>query len=79
MATATIGQDGTVMLPEAVRREAGLEPGDEIEIRVEADRAVRISPRKVQLKDLYGLLAPVDHVATIEEMNDAIAQAGTRR
>lgn len=79
MATARLGQDGTVVLPESVRLEAGLKPGDTVEIEVEANRVVRISPRKVQLKDLYGILAPADRVVTIEEMNDAIAEGRARR
>lgn len=82
MATATVGQDGTVVLPETVGREAGLKPGDEIEFRV--DRRGRIVgtarllevPKTRSITDLFGMLGTPARHLTVEEMNEVIRRRG---
>lgn len=82
MATATVRQDGTVLLPEAVRREAGLEPGDEIEIMAQGQGRIVAIAKDVRgakghsLTRLFGILGVPERRLTIEEMNEVIRRRG---
>ena len=43
-ATVVIGQQGRVVIPAAVRAELGLEPGDELRLRIEGGRLLLERP-----------------------------------
>lgn len=53
-ATVTLGQQGRIVLPDAVRRALGLAPGDRLHLRTERGRLV--------------LQRPADAVAALKEL-----------
>jgi AbrB family looped-hinge helix DNA binding protein len=46
---ATIDAEGRVVIPEEIRKQAGLEPGAEVDVRVR-DRVVEIEPAYMPVK-----------------------------
>jgi antitoxin PrlF len=74
MGDATMTAKGQTTIPREVRAAMGLEPGDTIRFLVVDGRARMLKMRSVM--DLQGMLErPGQRSYTIEEMNDAIAEA----
>jgi AbrB family looped-hinge helix DNA binding protein len=79
MSEATLTSKGQVTIPKSVRDALGLEAGDRIDF-VDTDKGFLIVPAKRDLKSLRGILkGRRKKPATIEEMNEAIAEMGSRR
>lgn len=75
MTTATISSKGQTTIPGAIRRELGLAAGDRVEFLLAPGGYAVLLPRDLQPRDLRGLLPRPDRPATIEELNEAVAEA----
>jgi hypothetical protein len=53
--------------------------GDRVSFLVRPDGVVEMRPETVDLNDLYGVLKRTGKTVTVEEMNEAIAEAGAGR
>ena len=83
MTTLTVTAKGQVTLKKDLLKHLGVQPGQRLEVDLLPGRrlAVRAEARKGSIEDFIGCLAGhTDKVATIEEMNEAIADgwAGKR-
>jgi AbrB family looped-hinge helix DNA binding protein len=79
MSRSTLTAKGQTTVPKDVRDHLGLKPGDRIDFVIEEDGEVRLRTRKVRLGDLAGVLGKPSRALTIEEMNDATADAAVAR
>jgi AbrB family looped-hinge helix DNA binding protein len=72
MPTATMTSKGQITIPIELRKAMGLNAGDKIDF-VEFEKGkFRMLPRTASIRDLKGCITKLDHVVTIEEMNQAI-------
>jgi antitoxin PrlF len=59
MSTVTVSDKGQVVIPAAIRRRLGIEPGTKLDFEVEGD-SIRVRPlrtiQRTQPEDGYGLL-----------------------
>jgi AbrB family looped-hinge helix DNA binding protein len=72
MPTATLTSKGQVTIPIQVRTALGLGAGDKIDFFEIEKGQYAIKPRTGSIRDLEGCIPKLDHVVTIEEMNQAI-------
>ena len=72
MPTATMTSKGQITIPIQVRTALGLDAGDKIDF-VEFEKGqFKMIPRTASIRDLKGCIPKLDHVVTIEEMDQAI-------
>lgn len=72
MPTATMTSKGQITIPIELRKALGLDAGDKIDF-VEFEKGqFRMIPRTASIRDLEGCIPKLDHIVTIEEMNQAI-------
>jgi len=79
MVQLTLTSKNQLTLRKEVVQHLGLRPGDKVDVDLRPDGRVELAaPRRpVKISDLYGCLKrPGQPVLTIEEINDAIAEAG---
>ena len=77
MTTLTVTSKGQVTLKKELLQHLGVRPGQKIEVDTLPDGqlAVRAARGKGRWEDVFGILAgKTDKVATIEEINEAIAR-----
>jgi AbrB family looped-hinge helix DNA binding protein len=85
----TIGQDGQLAIPDDIRRELGLKPGDSVELSLDNERILKVRPALLTFEDLEGSLPVLDrHVdddfgnlirkATEEAIERRLRRAGFR-
>lgn len=79
MPSTTLTSKGQVTIPKAVRDELGLRVGDRVAFRILEDGRVVVEPETVDLLDLKGILKPKRKGVTIDDMDDAIRTAATKR
>jgi AbrB family looped-hinge helix DNA binding protein len=77
MHTATLTSKGQITIPVRVRKALGLSAGDSIDFIEMGDGTFAIRSRTGSIRDLEGCVPRLDYVPTIEEMNDAIADAAS--
>ncbi len=76
MPTTTLTSKGQLTLPKDVRDRLHLSPGVQFEVSVDEKGDVVLHPKKRSVRSLSGMLpAPPGVHLTIEEMNDAVADA----
>jgi AbrB family looped-hinge helix DNA binding protein len=75
METSTLTRKGQTTIPRAVRERLGLKPGDQIAFMFVGDNEVRLVARNLTIDDLRGMLPRPARAATLEEMDEAIAEA----
>jgi AbrB family looped-hinge helix DNA binding protein len=78
MARATITSKGQITIPKEVRERLGLETGDRIEIYVEPDGRAVIE-RTLKLEELADILPRPSKALSVEEINQAIAEAAAKQ
>ena len=79
MPRATITSKGQVTIPKEVREHLHVDTGDKVDFVVQGDGTVLVRPL-LPVTRLKGLLyRPGQRAATIEEMNDAIAESAVDR
>lgn len=74
MEESKITTAGQTTIPVAVRKYLGITGGDKVRYFLEEGRAIMI-PAKTSIRDLKGMLPKPGKAATLEEMDDAIAEA----
>ncbi|MDZ7713495.1 MAG: type II toxin-antitoxin system PrlF family antitoxin [Rhodovibrio sp.] len=79
MTTSTLTAKGQTTVPREIREHLGLKPGDKIDYTIQPDGSVRLRTRKVRLADLAGILGRPPKAASIDDMDDAIAEAVAER
>jgi AbrB family looped-hinge helix DNA binding protein len=79
MARTTLTSKGQITLPKEIREQLGLKAGVKFECYVDRDGQVVLVPLTVKLEDLVGILPYAGPPKTIEEINEAIVQAGVER
>ena len=72
MPTATMTSKGQITIPIKVRKALGLVAGDKIDIFEVEEGQFQMKPRNASIRDLEGCIPKLDHIVTIEEMNQAI-------
>jgi antitoxin PrlF len=73
---ATLTSKGQITLPKDIRDRLGLKPGDRLDFRVDEEGVITARRRKsLKIQDLFGILPNNGVHLTVEEMNDAIAEA----
>ncbi len=81
MATLTVTARGQVTFRKEILRHLGVKPGEKIEVQLMPGGKVEAhaARKKGKIQDLFGILAGKTNVKlTIEEINEAIAEAGAR-
>ena len=80
MTTSTRTANGQTTVPREIREHLGLKPGDKIDYEIAPDGSVGLSVQTLSFADSASLLArPDQRAASIEEMDDAIADAVAER
>ncbi|MBO6639804.1 MAG: AbrB/MazE/SpoVT family DNA-binding domain-containing protein [Roseitalea sp.] len=77
---ATMTSKGQVTVPKAIRDRLNLKAGDKLEF-IEIDGKVHVNARNLRAVDLAGIMGPPPNgkSLTIEEIDDAIAEAAIAR
>ena len=70
---------GQLTIPKEIRERLGLNKGGNVSLTLEDDNRVVLSPKRVRLRDLAGILGKPPRSLTLEEMDDVIAQAAIER
>ena len=78
MSTAQLTSKGQITIPVAVRNAMGLTTGDRIEFIQQSDGAWRVVAGTKSVAALKGIIAKPNKPATIEQMNQAIINAGAK-
>lgn len=76
--TSTITAKGQATIPKAVRDHLGLKPGDKVKFFIRRDGTVVILPTK-PASALRGIVKYDGPPVSVEEMNEAIAEAAAER
>jgi AbrB family looped-hinge helix DNA binding protein len=63
---------GQITVPIEIRKALGLDSGDKIDFFEVEKGEFRMSPRTASIRELEGCIPKLDHIVTIEEMNQAI-------
>jgi antitoxin PrlF len=79
MTRTTLTSKGQVTIPADIREQLALKAGVKFECYVDQEGRVVLVPLTVKLKDLIGILPYSGPPKTIEEINEAIAQAAVDR
>ena len=72
MPTATVPSKGQITIPVQVRKALGLKPGVRIDFYEIEDGEYAFRPKNRSIMEMEGCLPKLDHVPTIEEMNQAV-------
>ena len=78
MAETTMTSKGQVTIPKSVRTQLDLKPGVKMDVQVEEDGSMRIRPKNLKFRDVFGMLATKStsrKPVTVEEMNAGMARA----
>ena len=75
---ATITTKGQVTLPKPIRDKLHLKPGDKIDFTLEND-GLRVTPVTAPVTQLKGMVPKPAVPISLQEMDEAIARAATRR
>jgi len=72
MPTATMNSKGQITIPAKMRKALGLKPGVRIDFYEIEDGEYAFRPKTGSIMEMRGCVPKLDHVITIEEMNQAI-------
>jgi antitoxin PrlF len=75
MPTATVTSKGQLTIPIEVRNALGIKPGTKVDFYEGEKGEYIFRPRTGSIRDLEGCVPKLDHIVTIEEMNQGIADA----
>ncbi len=78
MSVSKITSKGQITLPKAIREYLELEAGDKVEFRIDAEGRVIMTPKTIDIKDVFGMVDS-DVSVSIDEMNQAIAKKLKRK
>lgn len=74
--TSTLTSKGQLTVPKEVRELLKLKTGDKIQFMINKEGKIELSPIKVRLKDLKGILPPPKKKVTLKDMENAIIDSG---
>lgn len=72
MPSATVTSKGQITIPIEIRRALGLKPGVRIDFYEVEDGEYAFRPKTGSIRDLKGCIPKLDHIVTLEEMDQAI-------
>jgi AbrB family looped-hinge helix DNA binding protein len=72
MPSATVTSKGQITIPIEVRKALGLKPGVRIDFYEVEDGEYAFRPKTGSIRDLEGCIPKLDHIVTLEEMDQAI-------
>ncbi len=75
MPTAKVTSKGQLTIPKEVRKALGIKTGTRVDFYEGQKGEYIFRPRTGSIWDLRGCVPKLDHVVTIEEMNEGIADA----
>ena len=78
MISSTITSKGQTTIPLEIRQYLQLKPGDRLQFVVDADGRVVLLPAAVDVRELYGLLAPAPRRVSLAQMDAAIRKRAGR-
>ncbi|MXZ63173.1 MAG: AbrB/MazE/SpoVT family DNA-binding domain-containing protein [Chloroflexi bacterium] len=76
MLESTVGANGRITLPKAVRTSLGVQPGDRVRYIIEGD-TVRIVPVR-PIQRLFGALSYDGPLVSLQDMDTAIGDGASR-
>jgi antitoxin PrlF len=71
--------NGQLTIPKTVREQLGLAKGGQVRLTLEDENRVVLSPKRVQLADLSGMLGKPPRSLTLQEMDEVIADVAVER
>ena len=74
--TSTLTSKGQLTVPKEVRERLKLKTGDKIQFMINKEGKIELSPIKVRLKDLKGILPLPKKKVTLKDMENAIIESG---
>jgi len=77
MPTATMTSKGQITIPVKVRKALGLKPGVRIDFYEIEDGEYAFRPKTGSIMDMKGCIPKLDHVLSIEEMNQTVLDYAT--
>jgi antitoxin PrlF len=72
---ATLSPKGQLTVPADIRERLALKPGDKVEFRILRDGTITFHAMNVTVDDLFGMIAYKGSPKTIDQINEAIADA----
>ncbi len=75
MPSAKVTSKGQITIPVKIRRAMGIKAGTKVDFVQTGAGRVELRAKTGSILDLEGCVPKLDHVVTIEEMDEAIAQA----
>lgn len=79
MTTATMTSKGQITIPADVRRKLRLRAGTKVDFAENKAGEIVLRPKTGDIRDLYGIVKYKGPPATIEEIDEAIKKAATKR
>lgn len=79
MSIATLTSKGQVTIPKPVREKLHLSSGDRIEFVDVGDGRIELVAVTRDVRSLRGMLGPAKRTVSVEEMEDAVAEAAVQR
>ncbi len=70
---------GQLTIPKEVREALHLTPGDRVLFVVRPDGVAEMRPQSVDLRDCVGMLGSKGKHLTVEQMNEIVGRAASRR
>jgi antitoxin PrlF len=77
MPTSTVTSKGQITIPAEVQRELGLHTGSQVDFIRNQDGIYEFRVKTGSVRALEGMFGPAARTLTVEEMDDAIAEAAT--
>ena len=77
MPTATMTSKGQVTVPQSIRRQLGIGPGDRLAFFARDDGVLEVRPETGDLLTLAGCLKPHVKGVTLADMEEAIVQGAS--
>jgi AbrB family looped-hinge helix DNA binding protein len=76
MAIATVTPEGLIDVPKDILERLHVHAGDQLEVEVEDDRAMRIRMKPRALSEIAGMLRPyIQRPLTLDEIDERVAEA----
>ena len=75
MHKAKVTSKGQITIPAEVREAMRLQPGDRVDFIRDEDGRFLLFAKNASIRDLKGCVPSLDHVPTIEEINEGIGAA----
>lgn len=79
MNTTTLTSKGQITVPKPIRKRLNIKPGDRIHFFIEDDGTTVFMPAKSDVRELKGILPKPEKPVSIDAMNEAIAEGGSKR